>query len=60
MGNISIKTNYQCCVDDRIFNEDEEQLATPRSVLEEPFKIENKVADKIETFKTLPVLPVLN
>ena len=56
MGNISIRTKYQCCVDDSNFNEQEEELATPRSILEEPFKIENKIADKIDVFKTLPVL----
>lgn len=55
MGNISIRTKYQCCVDDSNFNEQEEELATPRSILEEPFKLENKIVDKIDVFKTLPI-----
>ncbi len=56
MGNITVKSKYQCCIDDSVFNEEEEELATPRSILDEPYRLTSKVVDKIESFKTLPVL----
>ena len=55
MGTIIIKDKYQCCISDSNFNEEEEQLATPRTILEEPYRLTSKVLDKIESFKTLPV-----
>ncbi len=55
MGNLNFHTKYQCCVSDSNFNEEEEQLATPRTILEEPYRLTSKLVDKIESFKTLPV-----
>ena len=54
MGNLNFHTKYQCCVSS-YFNEEEEQLATPRTILEEPYRLTSKLVDKIESFKTLPV-----
>ena len=54
MGNLNFHTKYQCCVSDSNFNE-EEQLATPRTILEEPYRLTSKLVDKIESFKTLPI-----
>ncbi len=56
MGNLNFHTEYQCCVSDSNFNEEDEQLATPRTILEEPYRLTSKLVDKIESFKTLPVL----
>ena len=39
--------------------EEEEQVQTPRSILEEPFKLSEKIVDKVEKvdiFQTIPVL----
>ena len=57
MGNISVKTRYSCCISESNLNEEEEEIATPRSVLKQPFKIENEI---VESFKTLPVLRQFN
>ena len=59
MGNFNIHTKYQCCIEDSNMQEEEEQLQTPRSILEEPFKLSEKIVDKVEKvdiFQTIPVL----
>ena len=48
MGNISVKTKYSCCISESNLNEDEE-IATPRSVLKQPFKIENEIVESLKT-----------
>ena len=51
MGNVSIETRCLCCISESNLNEEDEEIATPRTKLEEPFKV-----DKIESLKTLPDL----
>ena len=54
MGTIIIKSKYECCISDSNLQESEE---TEENILEEGIE---PLKDTIETFKTLPVLPVLN
>ena len=54
MGNLIIKNiKYYCCVSESTFNDNESLMETPRSVLEEPFKISEKVLDNLGSFKTV-------
>ena len=54
MGSVlTVHAKYQRCVSDSNFHEVEEEVATPRSVLEEPVKLTEKVVEKFDSFKTL-------
>ena len=50
---LTIRSKYQCCVDDSNFDENEEEINTPRqSLMKEPFKLTENIVEKIDSFRT--------